>query len=86
MCRYLSAAAEEVGAKTFFGKEFRDCLKEDHQDTADDLADQMSGVDIENDASPGMQCAPTRAMEPYLWLWAGEPVLAVVVASSLLSR
>ena len=54
MCQYLSAAAEEVGAKTFFGKEFHDCLKEDHQDTADDLADQMSGVDIENDASPGM--------------------------------
>ena len=86
MCQYLSAAAEEVGAKTFFGKEFQDCLKEDHQDTADDLADQMSGVDIENDASPGMQCVPTRAMEPYLWLWAGEPVLAVVIVSSLLSR
>ena len=58
MCQYLSAAAEEVGAKTFFGKEFQECLKEDHHDTADDLADQMSGVDIDNDTSPGStQCA-----------------------------
>lgn len=59
VCQYLTAAAEEVGAKTFFGKEFQEFPDEDPDEEADEegrddeeLAQELSAVDLDDAVVP----------------------------------
>ena len=59
VCQYLTAAAEEVGARTFFGKEFQEFQSdmdgddEEGQGADDnDLADELSNVDLDDAVGP----------------------------------